>query len=103
MNLFLASTPFQLINALEAIEHYQCNNNIIIVREQENENAEREMEELLAQHNWFGIIRLERNPTRSLYPRLVLVLKSQKAQSKHGVQLCILYRIPKPTRSYYTW
>ena len=75
MNLFLASTPFQLINALEAIEHYQCNNNIIIVREQENENAERQMEELLAQHNWFGIIRLERNPTRSLYPRLVLVLK----------------------------
>ncbi|MCX8891348.1 hypothetical protein [Vibrio parahaemolyticus] len=74
MNLFLASTPFQLINTLEAIEHYQCSKNIIIVREQENDNAERQIEELLARHDWFGIIRLERNPTRSLYPRLVLVL-----------------------------
>ncbi|WP_241643912.1 alpha-2,8-polysialyltransferase family protein [Vibrio parahaemolyticus] len=74
MNLFLASTPFQLINTLEAIEHYQCSKNIIIVREQENDNAERQIEELLARHDWFGIIHLERNPTRSLYPRLVLVL-----------------------------
>lgn len=78
MNLFIVSTPFQLINALEAIKQYKCKSNIILLREQENENAEEQIKKLLSHHQWVGIVKIKRTPQKSIFPRLVLVLKKIK-------------------------
>ena len=79
MNLFFVSTPFQLINALEAIDHYKCDNNLLILREQENSAAEKQITNLLKDHPWFHIIKLKVRPTKSIYPRLVRILNEIKA------------------------
>lgn len=78
MNLFFVSSPFQLINAMEAISYYKCKNNILILREQENILAESHIDNIIEYNDWDTIIRLPKKSKPSIYPRLVSLLKKIK-------------------------
>ena len=58
MNLFFVSSPFQLICAMEAIAHYKCKQNLLVIRDQENDLAERHVSEILCKDDWAYIIKL---------------------------------------------
>jgi hypothetical protein len=79
MNLFFVSTPFQIINAMEAISFYQCQNNVVIYREPENELSKQQMDKLLAKHDWLTIIKPLSKAKFSISPKLVNLLNQLKA------------------------
>lgn len=57
-NLFLVTSPFQLICAIEAKNTYQLKNNILAITEQPHQKGQQQFDALLDSNEWDMIIRL---------------------------------------------
>lgn len=55
MNLFLTTSPFQLICAIEAKKQYQTTNNILLIRDEKNPSAQQQIQLLLNSEDWDAI------------------------------------------------
>lgn len=82
MNLFFVSSPFQLMNAIEAREFFNCQNSILVLRDQENELAENHVERLLVESDWDHILRLSKLAKSIAMPRMPRLLRELKKLNK---------------------
>lgn len=60
MNLFLVTSPFQLICAIEARNHYNTKTNILVIRYEKSKHSQAQMDLLLDQDEWLEVIFLGR-------------------------------------------
>lgn len=85
MNLFLVTSPFQLICAIEAKKHYGAKENILLLREEKMPSAKAQMRLLLNKEEWEYIIFLGRRSkvweARKLQYRLKKINPSLKFES----------------------
>ena len=61
MNLFISTSPLQLICCMEAKKHYGTNSNILILRDEKTKIGQKQISKLLNEKEWDVIIRLKRN------------------------------------------
>lgn len=61
MNLFLSTSPLQLICCMEAKKHYSTKNNILILRDEKTKIGQKQVNKLLDEKEWDVIIRLKRS------------------------------------------
>ncbi|WCE29857.1 polysialyltransferase family glycosyltransferase [Vibrio sp. SCSIO 43137] len=71
MNLFLVTSPFQYICAVEAREQYNTRNNILVLVEQDNEAGKRHMDQLFNDEPWDVVIKVKRSNRTFITPRLI--------------------------------
>ena len=60
MNLFLVTSPFQLLCAIEAKSQYSAVNNILVLREEKSLTSAAQMKLLLNKSEWDHILYLGR-------------------------------------------
>ncbi|MDN3614779.1 hypothetical protein ACFFUS_17585 [Vibrio gallaecicus] len=60
MNIFLTTSPLQLICAIEAKSAYKTKNNILIIRDEKTESGKKQIKNLLVDNQWDHIIKLGR-------------------------------------------
>ncbi|WP_045422142.1 hypothetical protein [Vibrio jasicida] len=71
MNLFLVTSPFQYICAIEAKAHYKVRNNILLLVEQPSEPGLSQQKKLVNENEWDHVIKIPRkNRTRNL-PKVI--------------------------------
>ncbi|MEZ8859673.1 glycosyltransferase 52 family protein [Vibrio sp. 10N.247.311.51] len=71
MNLFLVTSPFQYICAVEARSHYKTENNILLLVEQPSEPGLSQQKKLVNENDWEHVIKIPRkNRTRNL-PKVI--------------------------------
>ena len=71
MNLFLVTSPFQYICAIEAKAHYKAKNNILLLVEQPSEPGLSQQKKLVNENEWDHVIKIPRkNRTRNL-PKVI--------------------------------
>ncbi|MFV8413564.1 polysialyltransferase family glycosyltransferase [Vibrio owensii] len=71
MNLFLVTSPFQYICAIEAKAHYKTQNNILLLVEQPSEPGLSQQKKLVNENEWDHVIKIPRtNRTRNL-PKVI--------------------------------
>lgn len=78
MNLFFVSSPFQLMCAMEAVRYFKCTNNLLVLREQENDLAEEHVKHIIRAEDWDKVIRLPKKPKAFSLPRLPDLLRKIK-------------------------
>lgn len=81
-NLFIITTPFQLLGALEAIEYFKLNNNILVIIDNNLEKNREQITSLIEKNNLFfnEIVRHgEKNKSKFLQ-NFFLVKKLQKIE-----------------------
>lgn len=76
MNLFLVTSPFQYICAIEAKEHYKTKNNILLLVKQLREPGISQMAKLLNNNDWDYIITIERENRSKEVPNAIKKIKS---------------------------
>lgn len=54
-NLFIVSSPLQIMNAIEAVEHFKTQNNILLLLSSENKNQLIQMNHLIKFMDWLRI------------------------------------------------
>lgn len=76
-NLFIVGTPLQLINAIEAINHFKLENNILVIVHRSLEANRNQIDEIRNLYKWEKIIDIEYSKHSSLlrYVQLVKYLK----------------------------
>lgn len=71
MNLFLVTSPFQYICAIEAKAHYKAQNSILLLVEQPSEPGLSQQKKLVNENEWDHVIKIPRtNRTRNL-PKVI--------------------------------
>lgn len=71
MNLFLVTSPFQYICAIEAKAHYKAKNNTLLLVEQPSEPGLSQQKKLVNENEWDHVIKIPRtNRTRNL-PKVI--------------------------------
>ncbi|WP_199459500.1 glycosyltransferase 52 family protein [Vibrio owensii] len=71
MNLFLVTSPFQYICAVEARVHYKTEDNILLLVEQASEPGLSQQKKLVNENDWEHVIKIPRkNRTRNL-PKVI--------------------------------
>jgi hypothetical protein len=78
MNLFFVSSPFQLICAMEALAYYKCKSNLLVIRDQENDLAEKHVSKIICKDDWDFIIKLPKKPKKFSLPRMPDLLNKIK-------------------------
>lgn len=71
MNVFLVTSPFQYICALEAKSHYQTKNNILLLVNQESEPGITQQRKLLDTNEWDYIISIGRKNRSKFVPKAI--------------------------------
>ena len=71
MNLFLVTSPFQYICAIEAKEHYKTKNNILLLVKQPREPGISQMARLINNHDWDHIVTIERKHRSFAVPKAI--------------------------------
>jgi len=66
-NLFIVRSPLQIINALEAIEYFKLENNILIIIYNNIDNTNIQMDKLISLYQWKEIIYVNEKKKRSKY------------------------------------
>ncbi|CED70233.1 putative uncharacterized protein [Aliivibrio wodanis] len=61
MNIFLTTSPLQLICAIEAKSTYNTINNILIIRDEKSNSGKKQIHELLDKNEWDHVIHLKRS------------------------------------------
>ena len=81
-NLFIVYSPLQIINAIEAIHHFKCKNNTLIINYkpcQDKNNTQ--MDDLVGYHEWDKVIKVGTGSRRSKFLTYVNLIKGlQKEQ-----------------------
>ncbi|MDK9775073.1 MULTISPECIES: glycosyltransferase 52 family protein [Vibrio] len=75
MNLFLVTSPFQYICALEAKREYACQNNILLLVDQDSEPGISQQGKLLDQNEWDYIIQIPRTNRSKQVPIAIKKIK----------------------------
>lgn len=75
MNLFIATSPFQLICAIEAREHYKLKNNVLAITPQPIEKSQKQFDLLLKPSDWDSIIELPTRGKLITLPRFIRKIK----------------------------
>lgn len=76
MNIFLTTSPLQLVCALEAKSHYNTKQNILLIGEEKTSSGKKQIKELLANNHWDNILFLKRK--NKIY-NLFSILKKLKS------------------------
>ncbi|ELG5190048.1 hypothetical protein RAL09_002697 [Vibrio vulnificus] len=71
MNIFLVTSPFQLINAIEAKRKFNCKNNILILRDEKTNLGKSQIDSILSLDSWDYVLKLGR---RSKFFSLVFTI-----------------------------
>ena len=76
-NLFIVGTPLQLLNAIEALKHFDLGNNILVIVHRSLEANKAQMESIKELYEWEEIIDIEYSKSSSIlkYINLVKYLK----------------------------
>ncbi|OEE76428.1 hypothetical protein [Vibrio genomosp. F6] len=82
MNLFLVTSPFQYICALEAKAHYQTKNNILLLVNQESEPGITQQRKLLDIKEWDYIISIGRKNRSKFVPKAIKEIKQLSYNNK---------------------
>lgn len=78
-NLFIVFSPLQIINAIEAIHHFDCKNNILIMNYKPCQDKNNEQMDALAKyHQWDTILTIGEGKRRSKFLRYVSLIKKLK-------------------------
>ncbi|HIP55890.1 MAG TPA: hypothetical protein EYG97_02600 [Arcobacter sp.] len=81
-NIFILRSPLQIINAIEAIEHFDLINNILILIYNKLDSNAKQMEELIDTYSWDKVVKLEQKSRSKLFDYVRLV-KELKKESYH--------------------
>jgi len=76
-NLFIIGTPLQLINAIEAVNHFKLNNNILVLVHRSTESNKKQIQDIIDLYEWEEIIEIPYKSNFSIlkYTRLIKYLK----------------------------
>ncbi len=75
MNIFIVTSPFQYICALEAKHHFECKNNILAVINQDTESGIKHQKALINHDEWDHVLYTPRNNRSKNTPKLIKELK----------------------------
>ncbi len=77
-NLSIVTTPMQIINSIEAINHFNLNNNILVIIFKPRQNNNEQLEKIASLYKWDKIIRVNSNLKKSKYMEYVKLIKDLK-------------------------
>ncbi|MBW3697595.1 glycosyltransferase 52 family protein [Vibrio sp. T187] len=75
MNLFLVTSPLQYICAIEAKEHLNCRNNILILMNQNSTHGLTQQRKIVNKEDWAHVIEIERGNRSFVFPRVIKEVK----------------------------
>ncbi|MCG9632616.1 glycosyltransferase 52 family protein [Vibrio sp. Isolate30] len=75
MNVFLVTSPFQYICALEAIHFYSCSNNILLLINQKSKHGLAQQHKLVRESDWDHIIAIDRGNRSFSIPKAIKQIK----------------------------
>lgn len=85
-NLFFVYSPLQVINAIEAVHHFNCKNNTIIINYKPKQSMNNnQMDDLVKYHKWDNIIKLGKGDGRSKFLTYVKLIRSLKKEKYNYV------------------
>lgn len=76
-NLFIIRSPLQIINAIEAVEHFKLENNVLVLIYGASDLNKLQMQQLIKEEKWKKIIHIE-NRYKSKYFKYVKLIKELK-------------------------
>ncbi|MCW8896092.1 polysialyltransferase family glycosyltransferase [Sulfurimonas sp.] len=94
-NLFILRSPLQIINALDAIEHFNLENNIVVPVYNRSDSNTQQMKKLLSLGKWEQIIHIEES-FKSKFFRYVKIIRALKKHNYKNIfigELGIFYKI----------
>ena len=77
-NLFILRSPLQVINAIEAIKHFELKNNIVVLIYNSLDTNTKQINELIETEEWVEIIKLEDSGRSKLTKYVTLIKKLKK-------------------------
>lgn len=77
MNLFLVTSPFQYMCANEARIYFKCTDNILLLVNQDTEQALKIQNKILNKEHWTHIINIDRNNRTLVMPRVIKQIKKK--------------------------
>ncbi len=79
-NLFVARTPLQLINMIEAREHFKTKKNILIViyHDMNKNQSELQLKDLIKHEDWDEVLEFERTQSTSKFLTYLKIIKEAK-------------------------
>lgn len=82
-NLFIVGTPLQLLNAIEAVKHFNLENNILVIVHRSLEANKVQMNPIREQYQWKEIIDIEYSKNSSILKYINLVKQLKKDRYKY--------------------
>ena len=82
-NIFIIGTPLQLLNAIEAAEHFKLENNILIIVHRSLEANRVQIDQIRSLYKWKEIIDIEYSKNSSLLKYVSLVKYLKKSVYKY--------------------
>ena len=80
-NLFIVRSPLQIINALEAIEYFNLEKNVLVIIYNNTDNTNTQMDNLIALYKWQEVIYVNEKKKRSKYLEYIAFVYKLKKQS----------------------
>lgn len=74
-NIFIVRTPFQLINAYEAMEYFKTNNNVLIILDHGTQNNKQQLTDLIYDGFWKEVIRFGSEMKSNFFNYIKLIQK----------------------------
>lgn len=81
MNLFLVTSPLQYICALEAKQHFSCNDSILLLINQKSKHGLGQQQQLVKDKDWKAIVQIDRGNRSFSIPKAI---KNIKKHLKEG-------------------
>jgi len=77
-SISVVTTPMQIINCIEAIEHFKCTNNILVILYKPRQKNNQQLEKIAELYQWNKIIRIVLDPKKSRYLEYVKLIYTLK-------------------------
>jgi len=85
-NLFIVFSPLQIINAIEAIHHFKCDNNTIVINYKPRQDQNNTQMDVLAKyHKWDEEIRIGDGSRKSKFFSYIKIIRLLKRKSYNYV------------------
>jgi len=82
-NLFIVGTPLQLLNAIEAAEHFKLENNILVIVHRSLEANRTQIDAIRSLYEWKEVIDIEDSKNSSILKYINLVKYLKKDSYKY--------------------
>jgi len=93
-NLFIVGTPLQLLNAIEAVEHFKLENNILVIVHRSLKANKVQMDSIISLHKWKEVINIEYSKNSSIL-KYINLIKHLKRNSYKYIFIPKLEIVPK--------